>query len=209
MCRFPRKLAALPARGRENSPRRRRYASAASARFALARRDRDTENRRGANARFASPSNARTRHAATLFRSVDDNRPGAGEEHERRPAVTTRARESGGDGVAWHGKPARCERAIRFTVAFAFGNGRVGARMRERAAPPLLSASGGEMRTGAGEEPERRRAVTTRARESQDNRIRIWQVSVVIRQSVWWLVVRGREGGSEQEPACWNLSRHS
>jgi hypothetical protein len=53
------------------------------------------ENRPGANARFASPSNARTRHAAAArWRTVGETRAGAGEEHERRRAGRLHVRRS-------------------------------------------------------------------------------------------------------------------
>jgi hypothetical protein len=60
-----------------------------------------TEDRRVANARFASPSNARTRDVApTRLRRDSENLAGAGEEHARRRVSTACARESRGRGAA-------------------------------------------------------------------------------------------------------------
>jgi hypothetical protein len=100
-----------------------------------------TENRRGANARFASPSNARApRRRCYPHASAGEKRAGAGEEHARRRAVPARARESGGRGVAGHREPARCE-----TRGFASARKRT-----PGAAAATRLRSVGEKRPGAG-----------------------------------------------------------
>jgi hypothetical protein len=112
----------------------------------------------------------RTRRAAAATRlRSGEKRLGAGEEHERRRAGSTRARESGGRDVSWNGRPARCERASRLAVEcenapgrrYALAqcsttNVRAPANSPSGAARVTLHAHGS--RTGAGEEHERRRA---------------------------------------------------
>jgi hypothetical protein len=93
--------------------------------------------------------------SATRVRGIDENRPGAGEEHERRRAVTSRARESSGLGVGGHEKPAKCERAFRAS-----------ARMRERATPPRLRRFARSVRAPAKSTSGAARVHLARARES-------------------------------------------
>jgi hypothetical protein len=89
--------------------------------------------------------------------SVDDKRPGAGEERERRRAGSTRARESGGrgeDGAVRGSIATRCvrrrrrmrERATQPLRACAASARTCGRRRRARAAP-----GGHNSRTGVGQ----------------------------------------------------------
>jgi hypothetical protein len=120
-----------------------------------------TKNRRSANARFAP---LRGCENAPRHRGYAGSREASGRRRRARAAPREFISHAHGSraGAAWPGteKPARCERAFRFAATG------VRTRQRERAVPSPLRAFA-KTRPGAGEESERRRAGSTRARESR------------------------------------------